>query len=126
MITEIALYIGLATAHTYVAPCPSIKCEPINETNYLTALQVNGFTAGRMINSYNVESFLFGYTHTHSNWQIGLVASTGYTETPMKDYTVAGLMLYPTLAYSLPLNEHVALTAITTGIVNNIGLTITF
>lgn len=132
-----AFYIGLITSHNISADCPPthneygfplrrVPCQPLNETNHVVVVQYNGFTAGHMINSYHNSSLLLGYTHSVGNWQLGVVAATGYTDTPMANYTVAGLLLYPTIAYNLPLNEHIALTAVTAGIVNNFGLTISF
>jgi hypothetical protein len=137
MLAELSFYIGLVGFSPFAEdvqscvpwrdgicrPYPDVQQEPVNR---LLFASINDFKLGYMVNQYGIQSFIAGYAISKGSLEVGFIAATGYTETPMKDYTVAGLMLYPTLAYSLPLNEHIAFTAITTGIVNNIGLTITF
>lgn len=130
MLLEVSLYVGLLTSHSFIEECPHYKCEPLNENNSLLVATMNGFSIGTMDNSYNERSYLVGYLHPFNapmgTIEAGLMLSTGYTETPMKDYTVGGFLPYPVVSYSLDMGSHFAITVLTTGVVHNAGFKVKF
>lgn len=119
-----SIYFGLHTDHAVPGE--------FNETNNVIMAQFdNGFTFGKMTNSYNRESVMFGYMHnTNKQLSFGVILATGYRPANfhLNDHLESTPVVpLPVLSFRIPLSDSFSLsTNIIGGIVINSGVVVSF
>ena len=119
-----SVYFGMYTDHAVVGD--------FNEVNRVVVARFdNGLTVGKMINSYNRPSNMFGYTTSPEKLvSFGLVLATGYEpENIYMDGKIDSLPVLPlpVVTLNMPISDSTSITAnLIGGVVINTGLNFRF
>lgn len=90
----------------------------------------SGVSVGRMVNSFQRESFLFGYRHRVNRYvSTGVLLATGYSQHDIVgngDHTAIPLLPMPFIGLEAPVTNQVSLSVQWVGAIVNTGVIISF